>query len=235
MNRCCTLIGALMEQALMLTFDFEGHYLGDINLKNKENIKELCTMIDDPNIIKASTDLAMFLAKNTTQKVNDRIRVSKEAKDDKNTINTLEEIINDLISEKNKLIQIAQTYDEQMVAQKISEEEINYITDNILPLLDKLVDYSDDPEGNKESLEMLKPVLSKETFNILQLLGFNYKHAVGEPLTELVNRLIASNIPPSQEKGRELEALIQERDIEYYKFLQNEEAYQKHKEISDKN
>lgn len=192
-------------------------------------------MIDDPNIIKASTELATYLAKNTTQKVMDKIRVSKETKDDKKTINALEEIINDLIAEKNKLIQIAQTYDEQLVAQKISEEEVNYITDNILPLLENLLDKSQDPEENKKKLEMLKPLLSKETFNILQVLGFNFKRAIGEPLTDLINGLIASNTPPSQEKRWEVEALIVERDIEYYKMLQDDEAYQRHKELSGRN
>ncbi|PEM97274.1 hypothetical protein [Bacillus toyonensis] len=192
-------------------------------------------MIDDPNIIKASTELATYLAKNTTQKVMDKIRVSKETKDDKKTINALEEIINDLIAEKNKLIQIAQTYDEQLVAQKISEEEVNYITDNILPLLGNLLDKSQDPEENKKKLEMLKPILSKETFNILQVLGFNFKRAIGEPLTDLINGLIASNTPPSQEKRWEVETLIVERDIEYYKMLQDDEAYQRLKELSGKN
>lgn len=192
-------------------------------------------MIDDPNIIKASTELATYLAKNTTQKVMDKIRVSKETKDDKKTINALEEIINDLIAEKNKLIQIAQTYDEQLVAQKISEEEVNYITDNILPLLENLLDKSQDPEENKKKLEMLKPLLSKETFNILQVLGFNFKRAIGEPLTDLINGLIASNTPPSQEKRWEVETLIVKRDIEYYKMLQDDEAYQRLKELSSKN
>ncbi|PDY14148.1 hypothetical protein COO16_04080 [Bacillus pseudomycoides] len=191
-------------------------------------------MIDDPTIIKASTELATILAKNTTQKVIDKIRVSKEAKDDKKTINTLEDIINDLISEKNKLIQIAQTYDEQLVAQKISEEEVNYITDNILPLLEKLLENSENYGEDKRKLEMLKPILSKETINILQLLGFNFKRAIGEPLTELINGLIASNTPPSQEKKQQLEALIIERDIEHYKFWQDVEAVQKYKELSGK-
>ncbi|HDR6822686.1 TPA: hypothetical protein QCV77_006336 [Bacillus thuringiensis] len=192
-------------------------------------------MIDDPNLIKASTELATYLAKNTTQKVMDKIRVSKETKDDKKTINALEEIITDLIAEKNKLIQIAQTYDEQLVAQKISEEEINYITDNILPLLENLLDKSQNPEEDKKKIEMLKPILSKETFNILQLLGFNFKRAIGEPLTDLVNGLIASNTPPSQEKRWEVETLIVERDIEYYKMLQDDDAYQRLKELSGKN
>ena len=97
-----------------------------------------------------------------------------------------------------------------------------------------MIENSEEHEENKENLEMLKPLLSKETFNILQLLGFNYKHAIGEPLTKLVNGLITSNTPSSQEEKRELETLILERDIEYYKFLQDDKAYERHKELSDK-
>src|SRR5699024_545266 len=110
-------------------------------------------------------------------------RISKEASSDKEKINVLNEIIQELLAEKNELIQIAQVYDEQMVAQKISEEDIEYITDNIIPLLEKLIDNADseeEVEKNKKNLETFKPMLSKETFNIFQLLGFNYKQAIGE-------------------------------------------------------
>jgi hypothetical protein len=41
-------------------------------------------------------------------------------------------------------------------------------------------------------MEIIKPLLSVETLTVLQLLGFNFKQAIGEPLTELVAGLIAA-------------------------------------------
>src|SRR5699024_2173498 len=136
----------------------------------------------------------------------------------------LNEIIQELLAEKNELIQIAQVYDEQMVAQKISEEDIEYITDNIIPLLEKLIDNADseeEVEKNKKNLETFKPMLSKETFNIFQLLGFNYKQAIGESLTELVNSMIVSQKPISTEKELENQKLFHEKELEYFKMINN--------------
>ena len=48
---------------------------------------------------------------------------------------------------------------------------------------------------------MIKPILSKETFNILQILGFNFKKAIGEPMTEWIASLIKSKI--NDEKSTE--------------------------------
>lgn len=160
------------------------------------------------------------------------IRVSKKAKDEKKTINVLKEVINDLITEKKQLIR---SYDEQLVVKRVSEEGVKYITDNMLLLLGNTLDNSQNPEEDKKKFEMLKPILSKDTFNVLQLLGFNFKWLFAEPLTDLINGLIASSTPSSHEKRWELETLIMERDIEYYKVLQDEGAYRRHKKFLGKN
>lgn len=186
-------------------------------------------MIDNPELLKASVSLAKFVAQNSVQAIRDKIKASKAKNSNEETINNLEEIINNLIAEKNELISIAQTYDEQLVSQKISEEDIKYITTYILPLLEKLIENGDqeNAEINIQNLEVFKPLLSKETFNILQLLGFNFKKAIGEPLTELINGLISSKIPDNSEKAKEYQILNAQRDVEYFKILQDKEAYQR--------
>ena len=114
-----------------------------------------------------------------------------------------------------------------MVSQKISEDDIEYITDSLIPLLEKILEKDETDEGlkNGESLEMLKPLLAKETFNILQLLGFNFKKAIGEPLTLLINKLISAQIPETAEQSKELEILIAQRELEYFRILQDEESF----------
>lgn len=186
-------------------------------------------MIENPDLIKASIDLGKFLIQNTTQTIIDNKKLAKTKGNNEETIQSLEEIINTLIAEKNQLIEIAQIYDEHLVSKKISEDDIEYITDSLIPLLENILEKDDSDEGfkNRESLEMLKPLLAKETFNILQLLGFNFKKAIGEPLTLIINKLITIQVPETTEQSIELEALIAQREIEYFKILQDEKAYER--------
>ncbi|MED3720284.1 hypothetical protein P4532_05985, partial [Geobacillus stearothermophilus] len=86
----------------------------------------------------------------------------------------------------------------------------------------------------RQALEILKPLLSKETFNILQLLGFNFKRAIGEPLTQLLNAIITSKIPVTAEKQMEYQMLVEQRNIEYFKIIQDEEASQRLLKLTEK-
>lgn len=184
-------------------------------------------MMENPDLVKASIDLGKFLIQNTTQTIIDKKKLAKAKGNNEETIQSLEEIINTLIAEKNQLIEIAQVYDEHLVSQKISEDDIEYISNSLIPLLEKILEKDDTDEGlkNRESLEMLKPLLAKETFNILQLLGFNFKKAIGEPLTMLINKLITAQIPITAEQSKELEILIAQKELEYFRILQDEGSF----------
>ena len=48
---------------------------------------------------------------------------------------------------------------------------------------------------NQVEVEPIKKILSVETLTIMQLIGFNYKKAIGEPLTLLLKKAIESKIP----------------------------------------
>ena len=71
----------------------------------------------------------------------------------------------------------------------------------IIPLLEELLENSEreDPGKLKHDIDTFKPILSKETFNIMQILGFNFKKATDEPLTKLISSLISAKIPTSEE------------------------------------
>jgi hypothetical protein len=179
---------------------------------------------------------AVNIVQNSAQIISDKIKTARALKNKDETINRLEEIINDLIHEKNQLIQILQIYEEQLITQKISDADIDYITDKIVPLLEQFLNSNEDEEMVKarQALEILKPILSKETFNILQLLGFNFKRAIGEPLTQLLSAIITSKIPIAAEKQMEYQMLIEQRNIEYFKILQDEEASQRLLKLTEK-
>lgn len=144
-------------------------------------------MNDD--IIKITAELTAILARNSAGFIFDKIRSVKARKNDQETIKELEDIINNLIEDKNDLQRISQALSQELASQKITEEEIKYITDNVLPLLEKFI-----PQGDN-NIEAIKSLLSPEILQIMQVLGFNYKLAIGAPLTSLVQKLIESKIP----------------------------------------
>lgn len=182
-----------------------------------------------PEMATLSAQLTKIVAKKSVETIFDKIRAVKQKGDQTEIISHLEEIINELISDKNQLIQISQGYEEQLILQKISDTEIDYITNSVIPLLERILKESEAQEAKsiQSGLDVIKPILSKETFNIMQILGFNFKHAVGEPLTELVAALITSKVPDSSDKAQEAQLLASQREIEYLKVVQDEEAFQR--------
>ena len=148
-----------------------------------------------------SAKLGEVAIRNTADTIMNKISASKARKNNEKTIVELEEIINGLISDKNELIQISRAYEEEFVMRKISEQDMKYITDNLIPVLANVFSkITDSEETSKTSseiediLKVLKPILSVETFTILQLLGFDFKAAIGEALTKLLRSIILSQI-----------------------------------------
>jgi len=156
----------------------------------------------NPEMIRVTSEFAGHVGKRSVEAIFDKIRAVKKKGNQEEIISNLEEIINELISDKNQLIQIAQAYEEQLITQKMSENDIEYITKSIVPLLENLLEQSggQNAENIRKGIDIFKPILSKETFNILQMLGFNFKEAIGEPLTKLTSALISSKIPTTVKK-----------------------------------
>lgn len=168
-----------------------------------------------PNPIAAlATKLAVVVASNTATIVVDRVRTAHANKDKATTITALEEIINDLVSDKSELIRIAQAYEQEFVSQQVTKKELEYITKNVLPLLDKFIS-----KDQKEIVEQLKSLLSVETLTIMQLLGFNYKRAIGEPLTLVLQKWIESKVPvdPNEAQRANLVAMEIIKDPEAWR------------------
>ncbi|MFH4214834.1 hypothetical protein WAI87_23305, partial [Acinetobacter baumannii] len=58
-------------------------------------------------------------------------------------------------------------------------------------------------------------------------LGFNFKQAIGEPLTVLIRGMISSKTPASLEQTIELQIQSEIRQTEYFKIIQDKEAFQR--------
>src|SRR6266567_2791183 len=105
------------------------------------------TMNVDPQIAALGIRLGEAVLRNTTSAISNKIQTVKAKKDDKETINELEEIINNLIADKNELVQIAEGYKQEFVAQQISQEEIEYITKSFIPVLKDLIKQTSSDEN----------------------------------------------------------------------------------------
>ncbi len=180
----------------------------------------------DPQMAELGVRLGEASVRNAASVVVDRIGKTKAKKKDQETINELEEIVNSLLADKSELIQIARAYEQELVAQTISKSDIEYITTRLIPILKDFLEQSATAQGQsvqqvQEMVDLLSPILSIETVTILQLIGFNFKRAIGEPLTMLVSRLITSRV----QTDHEMQRLAAEREIAYVEVARDEDAY----------
>lgn len=178
----------------------------------------------DPILQSLSVQLAETAVRNTAGAVTDRIGVARARKRDAETVSELEEIVSELLADKAELTRIAQSFEQELVAQRITAEDVQYIADHLVPLMLRLAEQSG--QSNIEELAaIVEPLLSVETVMVLQLLGFNFRRAIGEPLTELVQQLITSRAPADVESSSELRRLQLEHEIAYLEVVRDPEAF----------
>lgn len=184
----------------------------------------------DPELQALAVQLTGSAVRNSARAITERIGTLKAKKQDQETIAELEQIINDLIADKSEILRIAQAYQEELVAQRISDEDVQYVTVNILPVLRTLAQSSASTDGGagvEQTMKLLEPILSVETITILQVLGFNFRKAVGQPLTELLSNLITSRVQSSGENAAELQKLSAQRELAIFELARDPDAYQR--------
>ena len=190
----------------------------------------------DPQLQLLSMQLADTALRNTASSITDRITTARARKRDSETIDELEDIISELITDKNDSIRIAQAYEQQLVSQKISQEDIGYITETVVPSLRELIENSDsveDPSSVEEVMRAVESLLSTEMVTVLQLLGFNVNRAIGEPLTDLVRSLVSSRVASSAEAAVELQRLSLQRDLAFFEIAQDEAAHSRLRQMQN--
>ncbi|MCM0582143.1 hypothetical protein H9L19_06380 [Weissella diestrammenae] len=179
----------------------------------------------DPETNKIVAQLADITIRNTATIIHDKITASKAKKNDKETIAELTDIISELLSDKQELQRISGYFENELIAQKISDEDLTFIAETVVPTIEKLLVDSDDMMDN---LNKIKPLLSRSTFNVLQMIGFNFKKGIGEPLTNLLSDAISGI---KEKQNDELSTVIANRDIEYFKLLQDKDAFDRWRSI----
>lgn len=187
-------------------------------------------MVLDPQVSELGVQLADVGVRNTVAAVSGRIKAAKAKKQAAETINVLTEIVNDLLADRNDLVQIARGYEQVLDAQRISEEDITYITESIVPVIKKLAEAGGNDDTD-QMIDLLQPILSVETITVLQLLGFNFKKAIGEPLTTLVSQLIGSKAPTSPDAAAQAQRLSLELQLATTALAQDEVAYERFRNL----
>ena len=174
----------------------------------------------DPETGKVVSQLAAIAIRNTATIVHDKIATSKAQRNDKETIAELTDIIQDLLSDKQDLQMISESLKDELVSQKLSDEDLNFVAETVVPTIEKIVPNSS--EKTLADMDKIKPLLSRNTLNVLQTLGFNFKRGIGEPLTDLLNGVIKGM---NDKQNDEVTVAMLNRDTEYFKMVQNEEAF----------
>lgn len=153
-------------------------------------------------LVEMGITLAELAVKGTASAVNKKIRAAKEIKDAEKLRTTYDELINEVLQEREEAIRIAQAYKSELDRIIISDEDIEHLNLTATRLLDIIKSFS--PGTNIEGFEAIKDLISVDTLKTMQLLGFNYKAAIGEPLTQLCANAISSlgNKKNSQSSGK---------------------------------
>lgn len=141
-------------------------------------------------MIEMGVSLTELAIKGTATAVTNKIRAIKEEKNSEKIRGTYDEIVNELLSERDEAIRIAQAYKAEIERIVISDEDIEHLHSTVSKLLDLIKKFS--PGTPVDSLEVFKDLISVDTLKTMQLLGFNYKAAIGEPLTQLCANAITA-------------------------------------------
>lgn len=160
--------------------------------------------------------------------VSTRVKALRVQKSSAETVNKLAEIINELVSDRAELLGLARALHEEIITQRIEDSDLEFIVNEVVPTLESMLNLSPDKSG-QEAIDAVKVLLRKETLDVLQVLGFSFKEAIGQPLTTLVRDFILSASPDGD---TELDKLRLELQIETLKAVNDAEAFERLQRIS---
>ena len=185
-----------------------------------------------PEVVDLGIRLSESLARNTATAIADKIRALNASGKKDEAIGGLEELVSSLIADKAEVARIAQAYQSELVAQRLSAGDVKYIAETVLPLIENLARAtSEQGAAVLKQIDVLKPLLSVETANVLQLLGFNFRKTIGEPLTQLLEHAILSRV----DRSEELKIEAAKREQLYIQVALDADAYERFREMFPKN
>ena len=130
-------------------------------------------------MVEMGVSLTELAIKGTASAVNKKIRAVKVVKDAEKLRATYDALINEVLQEREEAVRIAQAYKAELDRIEISDDGKPEVE------IEKI-------KSQVEGYEQIKELISVDTLKTMQLLGFNYKDAIGEPLTKLCANAISN-------------------------------------------
>ena len=155
-------------------------------------------------MVEMGVSLTELAIKGTASAVNKKIRAVKDVKDAEKLRVTYDALINEVLQEREEAVRIAQAYKAELDRIEISDDDIEHLHNTVSRIIEiiKTIQLSSaigKPEAETEKIksqvegyEQIKELISVDTLKTMQLLGFNYKDAIGEPLTKLCANAISN-------------------------------------------
>lgn len=191
-------------------------------------------------LLSLGASLAELAVKGTATAVSSKIRAIKEEKSIDKIRNTYDEIINELLNEREEAVRIAQAYKSELEKVVISDEDIQHLHNTVSRILEIVKNTQiaaaekTSPEtvetvkSQVESYEKIKELISVDTLKTMQLIGFNYKSAIGEPLTLMLKNFILSKVT-EPDALKFIEKMVTPEMVE---ILKNKIAFENFKNIT---
>lgn len=140
-------------------------------------------------------ELGKLAVQKTASTIGTKIKSIRTDKDLENTRRQYEEIINELLADRDEAIRIAMAYKAELDKLVISDGEITFLQNTVSKTLDILNSFSNPSNKmSEESIKSIKELISKDNLKSMQLLGFNFRKAIGEPLTKCCASFIESKL-----------------------------------------
>lgn len=149
------------------------------------------------------TELAV---KGTASAISKKIEAAKAVKETEKLRTIYDELINEVLQEREEAVRIAQAYKSELEKIIISDKDIEHLHNTISRIIEiiknmQLTSVAQNGGDEKDLIktqaqfatyDQIKNLISVDTLKTMQLLGFNYKAAIGEPLTQICANAISS-------------------------------------------
>lgn len=160
----------------------------------------------DENLVALGMSMAEVVSRNSISFVGNKMKLAKEKKDLESQSLAYSEIINNLLQDKEELTMIAREYKQAYEQVTISDDDIEYLHNTLSGALEILNAFSPQNEKDTQAMQTMIQLLNKDTLKTMQLLGFNYREAIGQPLTEVCSETIKNKLggknPKSNNKNK---------------------------------
>lgn len=121
----------------------------------------------------------------------DRLILARKERDFDKLKDIYDEYILKLEKERDAALKIASDYQKEFDSMKISDDDITYLSSTINRIIELMKEFPGSG-GNlpEDVVRVILSLINIDTLRSMQLLGFNYKEAIGEPLTKVTAEFI---------------------------------------------